>query len=272
MPVRNEDRVVRVVWGLLATLAIVYALIGNPLRASKRPSSVVLASWEDYRENAGGQIMSGLHHHRRRVRHADDDASMHAQRTQERVATIGAVSHRMATMAMSMQPFDAARMHEPSATSAPNSLESTDTRDPAAATALSRRSRRSSESDEAPARQDHSSLALIGDCCPRSNGSAVDDPLLPRPGDPGDARLCPFMLPSDVLLFRPSPVRGQKPTCLDLDIWPRRDGSTAVHTQAPLASSQSRPIIEFSVIVNVFNHEGTIGRVLRQVLKLTNES
>lgn len=270
MPVRNEDRVVRVVWSLLATLTIVYALIGNPLRASKRPSSVVLASWEDYREN-GGQITSGLHRiPPRRVKQAE--TGMHAQRTLVRVATIGAVSRPIATMAVTMQPFGDAGMHEASASSAPNVTESaTDAQDPTA-TALSRRTRRSPESDVAPASQEHSSLALIGDCCPQSNDTAVDDPLLPRPGDPGDGERCSFMLPSDVLLFHPSPVRGQEPTCLDLDIWPHQDGSAAMRKKLSRASSESRPDIEFSVIVNVFNHEGTIGRVLRQVLKLTNES
>jgi hypothetical protein len=73
------------------------------------------------------------------------------------------------------------------------------------------------------------------------------------------------MLPSSVLLHDPQPVRGQLPPCLDLDLWTERGGRDS-------RGEERRPDIEFSLIVNVFNHEKTIARVLRQVLKLTNES
>jgi len=101
---------------------------------------------------------------------------------------------------------------------------------------------------------------LTGKCCADRTDQTFDA-ILPRP--PHDA--CEFMLPSSVLLNDPQPVRGQLPPCLDLDLWTERGGRDS-------RGEERRPDIEFSLIVNVFNHEKTIARVLRQVLKLTNES
>lgn len=103
---------------------------------------------------------------------------------------------------------------------------------------------------------------LEGDCCvPNATLQAADD--LPHPAG------CRFILPNTVLLFQPPMVRGQLPPCLNLDLW--LDPATRFITSVPAASGRGEKL-GFSVVINVFNHETTIERVLRQVLKLTTES
>jgi len=80
-------------------------------------------------------------------------------------------------------------------------------------------------------------------------------------------------------------VENQAPPCLDIDLW--REATQ----RSPLPAPDRAPVnlarraattvrstgdrgaeVQFSIIVNVFNHEATIERVLRQVFKLTTES
>lgn len=74
---------------------------------------------------------------------------------------------------------------------------------------------------------------------------------------------CAFMLSNDSLIYNPLHVSGQKDACLLADGWIVAGASTSRELAL-------QPV--FSLIVNIFNHEHTIERVLRQILKTTSET
>lgn len=105
------------------------------------------------------------------------------------------------------------------------------------------------------------STFTLGECCPANimppaaaNNAEMMARLRAQPS-PGQ-RQCPFMRPPSVVLHTPPRILGQLDPCIAHDWW------------RPATSAAD---VEFSIIVNVFNHEATITRVVTQILKLTTE-
>eukprot|EP00041_Stephanoeca_diplocostata_P031077 m.958537 g.958537 ORF g.958537 m.958537 type:complete len:459 (-) comp23881_c0_seq1:2553-3929(-) len=98
----------------------------------------------------------------------------------------------------------------------------------------------------------------VGSCC-----RPIDVTLqntkhrLPRP------EACAFMISNDSLIFDPPHIDGQDDPCLLADSWLLR---------GVLIARKSSVQHVFSIIVNIFNHQHTIERVLRQIFKTTSET
>eukprot|EP00038_Savillea_parva_P011494 m.197907 g.197907 ORF g.197907 m.197907 type:complete len:564 (+) comp20269_c0_seq1:213-1904(+) len=122
---------------------------------------------------------------------------------------------------------------------------------------------------------------MVGSCCQSSSeaGTTHTD-VLPLPSSTSPH--CRFMLPSSVLLHNPPRVRGQLEPCLAVDVCLDTSNNDADSNNAPrLLPPETQPVVshgnhgnqnnrlDYSIIINVYNHEATIERVLLNVLKLT---
>eukprot|EP00040_Diaphanoeca_grandis_P020313 m.108043 g.108043 ORF g.108043 m.108043 type:complete len:539 (+) comp27842_c0_seq1:245-1861(+) len=117
---------------------------------------------------------------------------------------------------------------------------------------------------------------LVGRCCERNEIIKLDanyDPqheLLPETG-------CNFMLGNEALVHNPQKIDGQLDPCLAMDWRPPMntisDNSSLrplkLHEHHDLKDQHYEP--QFSIVVNVFNHQSTITHVVTQILKLTSE-